>query len=132
MGVGAREIEMKAGDGLLLRPGQDHALLEASSDLELFVLALTPEVAARCVGQALPSGVARSRLDGDELEWVRGHLDHLSSVADPTRHETFVGELFTRTAGAVPPEHPVARKALEHVVRDPSSPWWKYPRASAR
>lgn len=119
MGVGTRVIEMTAGDGLLLRPGQDHALLQASSDLELFVLALTPELAEHCVGQALPTGGARLSLHGAELERVRDQLNHLASAIDPTRHETFAGDLFARTAGALPPGHPVVRKALEHIARDP-------------
>lgn len=121
MGVGTRVLEMTAGDALLLRPGQDHALLQASCDLELFVLALTPELAERCAGEALPTSVAPSRLQGIELEQVRLQLEHLSSANDPTRHETIVGDLFAQTASALPPGHPVVRKALQHVSRDPSA-----------
>lgn len=120
MGVGAHVVEMTAGDGLLLLPGQDHALLEASSDLELYVSALDPEVAEHCVHRPLPTGTACLRLQEKEVEHVRGQLHHLASTTDPTQHETIVGDLLSQATSVLAPGHPVVRKALEQLGRDPS------------
>ena len=43
-GVGDTTFTAQAGDLLWFTPGQDHVLLEASDDFDLFVVALTPEL----------------------------------------------------------------------------------------
>jgi AraC-like DNA-binding protein/mannose-6-phosphate isomerase-like protein (cupin superfamily) len=47
LGVGERVLQLGAGQVVALEPGQDHELLAASDDLELFVVALRPELAAK-------------------------------------------------------------------------------------
>jgi AraC-like DNA-binding protein len=47
LGVGEREQQLGAGQLAVLEPGVDHELLAASDDLELYVVALRPELAAR-------------------------------------------------------------------------------------
>ena len=46
VGIGDRTLELGPGELVMFEPGQDHVLLEASDDLELFVFALRPELAA--------------------------------------------------------------------------------------
>jgi AraC-like DNA-binding protein len=47
LGVGDRELALRGGEVILLQPGQDHELLAASNDLELYVVALRPELAEK-------------------------------------------------------------------------------------
>jgi len=64
-GSGSTTLAVAAGDLLCWPPGCDHELLDASLDLDLFVLALTPELCERVLGrQAAPTLLApfQSRL----------------------------------------------------------------------
>src|ERR1041384_7638566 len=45
IGLGDRVVTLGPGGVVLFHPGQDHVLLEASSDLELWVVALRPDLA---------------------------------------------------------------------------------------
>ena len=47
MGIGERTVALGPGDVVFFQPGQDHALLDESADLDLFVLAVSPELADR-------------------------------------------------------------------------------------
>jgi quercetin dioxygenase-like cupin family protein len=47
VGVGDHTLAVAAGESLLFQPGQDHVLLDSSEDFDLFVLAMSPELAER-------------------------------------------------------------------------------------
>lgn len=47
VGVGGQELALGPGQAVVLQPGQDHELLVASEDLELYVVAVRPELAGK-------------------------------------------------------------------------------------
>jgi AraC-like DNA-binding protein len=49
-GFGAQAVEVVPGDLLCWTPGQDHELLSASDDFDLFVIGMTPEFSERVLG----------------------------------------------------------------------------------
>ena len=64
-GVGEMVLSVVEGDLLWWPPGQDHELLEASLDFDLFVIGLTPEFSLRVLGsgkEAAHAGPVQFRL----------------------------------------------------------------------
>ncbi|MGC4091145.1 MAG: AraC family ligand binding domain-containing protein [Polyangiaceae bacterium] len=94
LGVGAAEVTLTGGDYVLFQPGQDHELLEASDDLELFVLALTPELASAALGATTTLATGRQRLAANELARAAERLRSLDLSHDSVSIETGLGELF--------------------------------------
>lgn len=121
MGVGRHEFEMRRGDVLFLRPGQDHEMCEASADLELFVVALTPEAAARCLRTPLPVESKPIRLPESELDPLRDRLLALGALPNNEAHERLIGDLFARSATEFGSGHPIARKAFATISSRPET-----------
>jgi AraC-like DNA-binding protein len=119
MGVGDRVEELSAGDLLMLQPGQDHVLLRASADLELFVMALTPELEERCGARQQRASGLRARLAGSELPELRERLCQLGQLRDGMAAEQRVSELFAQAQARVPACHVVSRRALQSVAEAP-------------
>jgi AraC-like DNA-binding protein len=115
MGVGDFVFDMSAGDVLLLRPGQDHEMLVASDDLELVVVAVTPELAARCLRGPLPAASRPFQLPARELGLLREQLLSLDAPTTADNHERIVGEVFARSEQHVGRGHPLVRRALSAV-----------------
>ena len=95
-GVGDVNIAVAAGDLLWWSPGQDHVLLDASADFDLYVIGLTPELSGRVLGQNnLPAhaGATRIRLDPEALGKLRS-LCAAPCGADPSAVERHVGDLW--------------------------------------
>jgi AraC-like DNA-binding protein len=100
-GIGDSTISVAAGDLLWWSPGQDHVLLDASADFDLFVIGLTPELSARVLGQDnLPAyaGATRIRLEQEALLKL-GSLCAAPLGADPSAVERHIGDLW-RNANA--------------------------------
>jgi len=117
VGVGDRIHVLTAGSGLFFQPGQDHVLVEASDDLDLFVTALSPALAERALGsgalaarQSTPFAVAR-------VEALQNELAGLSAVADRGPVESRLPDLFAHAIRGASSTHVVSRRALE-VARD--------------
>jgi AraC-like DNA-binding protein len=119
MGVGDLTFEMSAGHVLLLRPGQDHELLEASEDLELVVAALTPELAVRCLSRSLPAASHPFRLSPAECSAVRCELLSLAAASHADNHERIVSDMFGRSESRFDRGHPTARRTLTAVTARP-------------
>jgi len=51
-GLGDRRVSVGAGELLSFLPGQDHVLLDASSDVELFAIAVTPALSTEVLGES--------------------------------------------------------------------------------
>jgi AraC-like DNA-binding protein len=122
LGVGDRTLEASAGEMLLFQPGQDHVLLDASDDLDLFVFAVTQELAERSVVlRALPS--RRSvPIRVSELRATAADLCGLGEVRDGTASETRVVELFARAVRDASSTHVLSRRALESARNEPALP----------
>ena len=69
-GVGEAVVSVTAGDLLWWPPGQDHVLLEASLDFDLYVIGVTPDFSERVLGSekgVAMTGAAHLRLDALHL-----------------------------------------------------------------
>lgn len=122
LGVGTRVQQALAGDVVVFEPGQDHVLLDASDDLELFALALTPELWQRCgaveAGKPprpeVPSGAQRARF----AEALHG----LADVRDPLSVETRLSDLFCQLRPlARTPSSSVSRRAALGALTRPGA-----------
>jgi AraC-like DNA-binding protein len=120
MGVGGHTIEMQRGDVLFLRPGQDHEMLRASDDLDLYVTAITPDLAERCVGRRIPTEPTPFTLGERDAARLGEHLSAFDGWGDTSAYESVVGELFSTMAGKSGAGHPVARVALRALYEDPN------------
>ncbi len=95
-GVGDSTISVAAGDLLWWSPGQDHVLLDASPELDLHVIGLTPELSARVLGRDnLPAhaGATRIRLEPAALLKLRS-LCAAPLGTDPGAIERHIGGLW--------------------------------------
>jgi AraC-like DNA-binding protein len=119
IGVGDRVQSVSAGELLLFHAGQDHMLLDASDDFDLFVMALRPELAARaCPSHALAS--SRScRLSPSELASVATRLAGVAQVRDDAATELHLAELFGTASARLAGAHVLTRRALECVRAEP-------------
>lgn len=120
IGVGDRTLELRAGELVLFEPGQDHALLEASPDLELFVVALRPRLAERVRG-ARPTVFSDKILLAEQaVPDVHARATAVFDMQDAAAIEREVGDLFT-TLGALRSTCRVSsRRALGELRASPA------------
>jgi len=117
MGIGDQTRSVAAGDVLAFHPGQDHVLLEASDDFDLFVMALRPELAARAEMPVVKSATA-FRLASD-IAGLADELRGLGDVTDAACHELRLIDLFGKLQPPPAPSHVLSRRALRFQVRQP-------------
>lgn len=119
LGVGDRELALEGGQAVVLQPGQDHELLGATEDLDLYVFAVRPELAARNwavfgagggLAQVLPADLARL----EEL------LRALGQVSSPEALETALANAWSSVVRAAELPPAVARRACAAVHADPA------------
>jgi len=95
-GVGDSTISVAAGDLLWWSPGQDHVLLDASPDFDLYVIGLTQELSARVLGQDnLPAHAGATRVRLGQAALLK--LQSLCAVdigTDPSAVEQHIGDLW--------------------------------------
>jgi hypothetical protein len=73
-GYGEATISVSAGDLLWWPPGQDHVLLDATPDLDLYVIGVTAAFSEQVLGgrvSGAPGGAARLQLDHGTLTSLR-------------------------------------------------------------
>jgi AraC-like DNA-binding protein len=123
-GVGDKTVAVTAGDLLWWSPGQDHVLLDASPDFDLFVIGLTPEFSARVLGRdgdAVYRGATRVRLDPAAFAAFRAACA-TQPANDPPAVERHVGD-FWRSAHqlrlAARDQHALTARALTSVIERP-------------
>lgn len=124
-GYGEATIEVSEGDLLWWPPGQDHVLLSATPDLDLYVIGVTPAFSEQVLGDRLSSalgGAARLRLDARALAELRASCGSQASVCDSAALERHLGELWreahalrVRTAD----RHPLTARALSSLLARP-------------
>jgi AraC-like DNA-binding protein len=90
LAVGESVVGTSAGDCLFFVPGQDHQLLDASADLELFAVALTPELLAQGRSMACVSW----RLNEVELDEAKARLHACAQLQDGAAVEHALVPLF--------------------------------------
>ena len=124
-GFGEASISVSAGDLLWWPPGQDHVLLDATPDLDLYVIGVTPAFSEQVLADRVataPGGAARLRLDPDALASLRtacaAHMDGGDSAAV----ERHVGDLWREAHGLrarIPDQHPLTVRALSSLLGRP-------------
>jgi len=112
LGVGDSTLRLSAGDLIVLPPGLDHELVEASDELQLFVLALTPELAATAYDPFAHATSQTRRLDGARAHELESLLLALSTVQNPGTVEASLADVFRTTLEALRPRHVLSRRAL--------------------
>ncbi len=117
LGIGEHAVRVERGDVAFFQLGQDHELVDASDDLEMFVVALRPELAERAGVRALPR---LARVPEASIAEVAGLLSGIAVVSSPEVHERLLADLFRRFGQLGSEPHVVSRRTLESLVRDPS------------
>ena len=124
-GFGAHAAEVAVGDLLCWAPGQDHELLSASDDFDLFVIGLTPELSERVLGADLVTthrGPVRLRLSPQQLADLAPRCLFPALHGDIIVKESAVGDLWRmahsfRAVHAV--GHTLTRRSLCFVNEHP-------------
>jgi AraC-like DNA-binding protein/mannose-6-phosphate isomerase-like protein (cupin superfamily) len=115
LGVGSTRRQLAAGDVTLFEAGQDHELLDASHDLELFVVALTPELHDR-----LPP--ARAELPaGSAVECAADAFLAAAELHDHSAVEALVGDWFARLRDLAARSSSISRRAALHARSAPGA-----------
>ncbi len=125
-GIGDAVVRAQAGELLAFPAGQDHALLEASPDLYLFAIGLSPKLSAEVLraerhSVAVPAHV---RLPAEELKAV---IARASAIVDQLGKEQLAAELWEQMVwlrqrhaaqlrGGL---HVLTRRALTILVEQP-------------
>ena len=109
-GIGNAVVRASRGDLLAFPAGQDHALLEASSDLYLYAIGLDAAHSAAVLGTASePTSPLHVRLEASELERL---VDQAAAIVDRRDAEQLGAELWHRM-------HWLGRRAVDHGGRRP-------------
>jgi len=122
IGLGDSTVRLGPGDVILFHPGQDHVLLEASSDLELWVLALRPDLAASALDSLTRAASSRARLTPSALSALEGTLTGLADVRDANTVEVGTVSLFAQIQAQLSTNHVLSRRALQEVNTNPDTP----------
>jgi AraC-like DNA-binding protein len=120
LGVGDRSLHLTAGELAVLQPGQDHELLEASPDLDLFVFALRPELHERASDARSFAALDTNAISVPELTAFETELSALGDLRDATSVESRVANLFTRATERVPKANATSRRILESLRAEQS------------
>jgi AraC-like DNA-binding protein/mannose-6-phosphate isomerase-like protein (cupin superfamily) len=121
IGLGDGVVRAHAGDVVLFHPGQDHELLEASAELQLFVVALRPEVAERACSPLARASSHGCRLTTSDLSSVEDQLGALGAVVDGNAVEEQLASLFQEVQGKLSTNHVLSRRALQEISAHPET-----------
>lgn len=122
-GVGERALRVKQGELIVFPSGQDHALLERSSDLYLYAIGLAPGFSREVLGGEPPLPV-HVRLEQAEIAKL---VTKAADIVDRRGEEQLGAELWQRihwlSRRAVPPDgrgpHVLTRRALQVLSSTP-------------
>lgn len=124
-GFGDATISVSAGDLLWWPPGQDHVLLDATPDLDLYVIGVTPAFSEHVLGGRVagPSGgAAQLHLDRGTLSGLRAACGVQMLGVDAAAVERQVGDLWREAHGLrarIPDHHPLTVRALSSLLGRP-------------
>ncbi len=124
-GFGEAAMSVVAGDLLWWPPGQDHVLLDASPDFDLYVIGVSPGFSERIAsedGGTTSGGAARLALDPGLLARFTAVCAAPMSLGATAAVERHVGELWRdahRLRVRSPDWHPLTRRTLASVLDRP-------------
>ncbi len=125
-GMGDKVLNVAAGDLLWWPPGQDHVLLEASLDFDLFVIGVKAEFSSRVLSRTIyhkAAGPIVSRLEPADLgEFNASCIAAQSPTSDAAVIEHQLGELWHRAHALrrrTQDLHSVTRRALNALYESP-------------
>lgn len=124
-GVGDLVLPVVKGDLLCWTPGQDHELIEASEDFDLFVVGVSAAFSERVLGGENLSpyqGVTLSRLSPEQLATVVPSCRAHSIETDVTLTENRVGDLWRMVQGfrqEAAKVHTLTRRSLSSLIANP-------------
>lgn len=118
--IGKTEYRLGPGEFVVFAPGQDHALLEASSDLDLFVIALEPELAERAFGTTVPRSMGVGHVDDDSAPAIEEILSVSASDSEDIEGREQLVNLFREFESRLDEAHATSRRALSGLLTDPS------------
>ncbi len=123
-GIGNRVVEAERGDLIGFSPGQDHVLIEASPDLFLFAVGMTPEFSSDILrGDDVPLAPLRMRLAPEDF---RALVDGAMATVDRNGVEQPCAELWERVHSLARHRgtcanklHVLTRRSLAYLVHSP-------------
>lgn len=124
-GMGTRTLPVATGDLLWWPPGQDHVLLDASPDFDLFVIGLTADFSTRVLGgtaNLADVGPIHVHLPQPALAAITAACVAPGSLSDVPAIEQRVGDvwrqahLFRRSENRM---HVVTRRTMESLYQRP-------------
>jgi AraC-like DNA-binding protein/mannose-6-phosphate isomerase-like protein (cupin superfamily) len=125
-GMGDTILPVTAGDLLWWPPGQDHELLSASPDFDLFVIGVTPALSERVLAEGAVSihcGPVRLRLPAASLVAFSALCLTPLERQEPAVIDRHVGDLW-RQAHALraraPDMHTLTRRTLASLIEQPN------------
>ncbi len=124
--MGAKVLPIAAGDLLWWPPGQDHMLVDASPDFDLFVIGVTADFSSRVLSGTPESGCVGPilvRLAPADLAALEGACAALNSASNDTAAiEHLLGDLWHRAQTlrrAAHSMHVVTRRTLVSLYERP-------------
>jgi AraC-like DNA-binding protein len=122
IGLGDRVVRLGPGGVILFHPGQDHVLLDASADLELWVLALSPELAGQALHPLSRVASVGESVSPSDLYVLEDTLAELAQLTDANAVETRTVDLFATLQAHLSTNHVLSRRALEEASARPDAP----------
>jgi AraC-like DNA-binding protein len=124
-GFGEATVSVSAGDLLWWPPGQDHVLLDATPDLDLYVIGVTPAFSEHALARRVtgaPGGAARLRLAPGALTNLRAACAGRIADGDAAAVERHVGDIWCEAhalRARIPDHHPLTVRALSSLLGRP-------------
>jgi AraC-like DNA-binding protein/mannose-6-phosphate isomerase-like protein (cupin superfamily) len=112
LGVGDTVLALEPGNLIVLPPGIEHELLDATADVELFVFALRPELAVRAYDPLAHTTRQVRKLEPAHGAELKACLLGLSDVRGPVAVESALADLFRASTRTLKPRHVLSRRAL--------------------
>jgi AraC-like DNA-binding protein len=117
MGIGERTVALGPGDVVFFQPGQDHALLDESADLDLFVLAVSPELADR-VGAKVVKRTSVQHLGEGPRVALAEFLGATNALSDAAEANGALAHRFRNLTQTFESPHVLCRKTIDGLRRD--------------
>jgi AraC-like DNA-binding protein len=124
-GFGEATISVSAGDLLWWPPGQDHVLLDATADLDLYVIGVTAAFSEHVLSgrvSGATGGATRLQLDHQTLTSLRTACAAQIAGDDAPTVERHVGDLWREAQelrARIPDRHPLTVRALSSLLGRP-------------